>query len=729
MSPEETIHLVLSANGIKTPNPVQQAAVDAGLFSHKNMIVAAPTASGKTLIAEFAAIDAVKRGLKVVYLVPLRSLASEKYADFKKKYPDIAVGMSIGDYDASDPRLGQYDIIIATSEKFDSLLRHAISWLSRVGLVVADEIHLLHDPSRGPTLEMVLTRLRQTTDARILGLSATISNHEELAAWLDAIPVKSEYRPVVLNKGVYHKNKVFFHPDREEEISSELEPVPALATLPLKQGKQSLVFLSTRKSTESVAEKLGAVVVKQLHLDEKQRLQTLSTALLKAVDRPTTQCKRLASVVKTGTAFHHAGLTNKQRGLIEDAFKQGTLKILCATPTLAAGINLPAYRVIIRDLKRFSSYKGMDYIPVLEIQQMMGRAGRPAFDTEGEAILVPKDSVEARHAWDTYIEGDPEEIASKLGVEPVLRTHVLALLASNVVTTKPELFSFFAKTFYAHQYGDLPALNQKLEKVLALLQEFGLIAVAAEPIKQGNPFRKASDTAATLTATKIGKRVSELYLDPVSANNIITRLHVLRERSLTPAGLLQSVVMTTEARPLLPIRKGDDERIASFLAHHESDLPLREPNPYDITYDDFVRGVKTVQFLLSWADESGEDVLHKTFGVAPGELRARLDIADWLLYSTTELAVLCGYQSLLSGIKRVRLRVRYGIKEELIPLIRLKGIGRVRARKLFASHIKTIADLRAVPFARLEQLLGPAQATAVKEQVGGSDRQHTLGES
>jgi helicase len=198
---------------IKELRPAQKKAVKAGLLEGKNLLVCTPTASGKTLIAELAAMKAVlEQKKKAIYIVPLKALASEKYRDFKRKYDKIAkIALSIGNLDASDPYLAEYDIIITTSEKLDSLLRHHSPWLIDVGVVVIDEIHLLNDPNRGPTLEILITLLRRILkNVQIIGLSATIGNPEELAEWLGARLVEDDWRPVKLKKGVYHNGQLEF---------------------------------------------------------------------------------------------------------------------------------------------------------------------------------------------------------------------------------------------------------------------------------------------------------------------------------------------------------------------------------------------------------------------------------------------------------------------------------------------------------------------------------------
>ncbi|MCX8169941.1 MAG: DEAD/DEAH box helicase, partial [Candidatus Methanomethyliaceae archaeon] len=165
------------------------------------MLLAAPTASGKTLVAILCSIKhALERRGKVIYLVPLKALASEKYEEFKLlEKIGIKVTFSTSDFDYVDPSLGEYDIIIATNEKADSIVRHKPIWINRISLIVADEVHLLSEPSRGPTLEVLLTSLRELNpEAQIIALSATIKNASEIAEWLRAVPINSNWRPIPL---------------------------------------------------------------------------------------------------------------------------------------------------------------------------------------------------------------------------------------------------------------------------------------------------------------------------------------------------------------------------------------------------------------------------------------------------------------------------------------------------------------------------------------------------
>lgn len=193
--------------------PAQEKSIKKGLLEGKSLLVCTPTASGKTLIAELAALKSIVEGKgKAVYIVPLKALAAEKYKNFKKRYGHIAkVALSMGEIDSSDPYLGEYDLIVTTSEKLDSLIRHHSPWLSGIRTIIVDEIHLLNDAERGPTLEILLTILKQLLkNVQIIGLSATIGNAEELAEWLNADLVVDEWRPVKLHKGIYYDGKIEF---------------------------------------------------------------------------------------------------------------------------------------------------------------------------------------------------------------------------------------------------------------------------------------------------------------------------------------------------------------------------------------------------------------------------------------------------------------------------------------------------------------------------------------
>lgn len=207
------LFMVLSNMGFDELRPSQVKSIRAGLLDGRNLLVCTPTGSGKTLVAEIAIMNSILNGSgKGIYIVPLKALAYEKYTDFKKKYGLMCnIRMATGDMDSEDRYLESADLIICTAEKLDSLIRHKVSWLRYVKSIVVDEIHLLNDSHRGPTLEILITILKMILkDIQIIGLSATIGNPNELAEWLEAELVFDEWRPVELKEGIYLEGDVEF---------------------------------------------------------------------------------------------------------------------------------------------------------------------------------------------------------------------------------------------------------------------------------------------------------------------------------------------------------------------------------------------------------------------------------------------------------------------------------------------------------------------------------------
>ncbi len=1229
------------SSGIKKLNPPQKKAVENGLMADEDLIIASPTASGKTFIAELGIVNqVVKNRKKAVYIVPLKALASEKYDDFSERYEELNVMMSVGDKDESGDYLENADIVIVTSEKLDSMLRHNPSWIHDIGLVITDEIHLLTSPNRGPTLEITLTRLRDILDFQMLGLSATISNSNELADWLDATLVESDYRPVELEEGIIHGNEIKFYPEdyqpeQEEEkndsptsfktgseIRSKKTPEnsdkaiikdghgkPTLNILEdtINKEKQCIIFCNSRKGSEKSSDRCGEVSEEDLDREEELKLEEYAEIIENTLGTPTSQCKRLAENVRKGAAFHHAGLclsgdslilhadgsfsrmenlvknsketaiglsehkmvecnikekyeldekpilkiktnkgrvikvsknhrlpilgeegiiwrksknlneedrvatprkididtkipdlremlrenvrtyrkheelenlvkdldtnkiegfstrytidrnitvgdlrticnrknesaskylntvmskggrkpvdiparldkdiswaigavagdgyidnhsvvltgsceeiinrfqkicsekfsrkvssserddgvrtvalnakvvadilkdffgipegekaknlrmpevglpnellasyirglfdtdgsvncrdnadgspciefytaskelatelhtsllrfgitayrdkkktesritklgerqintngdihrltiygseqlreyrdtigfthpkkksrldeaiknnpnggrnqndiipkpigtkvrkirgsknlslsdlepeipkstlsrfenhktpikrktfqklakkledkelqkiansdiywekiteikekepeklydiststenfiangviahnTTEQRKAVEKGFKEGFIRSVSATPTLAAGVNLPAYRVIMRDLKRYTG-RGMEYIPVLEYEQMSGRAGRPKYDNTGQAISVAKSPGMTDEVLDRYILGEPERIQSKLAAEPVLRMHTLALVASKFCTSMDGLLSFYRKTFYAYQYGDMSQVESKIEKVVRQLQKYGFLEETG------------------LEATKIGKRVSELYIDPDSANLIIESLQEAEEKDVKPISYLFMLSRTTEMQPRPRVRDKEASDIEEALFDAEKYLLEELPKEWSTDYEHFLECMKNSLMMQAWISEVDEERIMDKYNVAPGGIRAKMQNADWLVYGSQELARMKDID-IGKDLEKLRLRLKHGISEELLSLIKYDQIGRVRARKLYDHGIRDRETIRETGFEKLKRLIGEKTARKLKKQVG-----------
>ena len=379
----------------------------------------------------------------------------------------------------------------------------------------------------------------------------------------------------------------------------------------------------------------------------------------------------------------------------------------------SAGVDLPAYRVIMKDLRRFG-HRGMQYIPVLEYMQMTGRAGRPSYDKEGQAISVASTDTENEEIENRYINGKPEEILSKLAVEPVLRTYLLSLISANFLNTREDIIGFFSGTFWAYQFGDMDKLESIIDKMLDLLEDWGFIKT-----NKNEGFIDAEEYGKTkYRATIMGKRIAELYLDPLTANHIIKSTDRAIKREIEPFSLLQMVSHTLEMRPLLPARNKDMEMIEEAQLSYGHCLLDLEPSMFDFEYQEYSSSMKTALFFQDWIDETDEEILLEKYNIRPGEIKYKLDIADWLLYSSEEICRIKKQHEIISEIRKLRTRLKYGVKEELLTLLKLKKIGRVRARAMFRNKIKTIADLKKANFTTLSQILGRKIAEDVRKQVG-----------
>ena len=710
----EPVKEILQNMGITELFPPQEETIRAGVLDGMNIVLASPTASGKTLIAELCALKHVlEKGGKVIYLSPLRALASEKFEEFRK-YSSIrkrdgrkfSVGISTGDFDTADNWLERYDVVVTTNEKADSLLRHRAKWMDEISLVVADEVHLLNEAERGPTLEIVLARLLQVNhDIQVLALSATINNVDEIAGWLSAKFIVTEWRPVILKEGVLLHDEIQFKDGDAKKVERKTRyPTINLVLNTLKTGGQALVFASTRKNSVSAAKTIAQHTGEVLSRPMKRALEREAEQILSAGER-TQISETLAGLVSCGVAFHHAGLSGAHRKLIEDSFKEGKIKVLTATPTLAFGVNLPARTVIIQDYRRFEPGYGNYPISVLEYKQMAGRAGRPKYDKVGESVLIAKTSDEEDYLMEGYVLAKPERIWSRLAVEKIIRRHVLATVASDFAHTENGIYEFFGKTFYAYQY-DVKAIKSIIAKILKYLYDEEMIDIKGDEIN----------------ATKFGKRVSELYIDPLTAI-VIREAFKNRPDFLTDFSMLHLISHTPDMGPVMRPYAREIDPLAIALEEHRNELFTQIPNQWDdrFSYEEFLGEIKTATVMKSWIEEVSEERLIEQFNVQPGDLYRTIENAKWLLHATDELAQLFGQKEILPLTNELVERVSKGIKKELLPIVRLEGVGRVRGRIMFNAGYRTIEDVKLAQVEDLSNLplMGPRLAKKIKEQVGG----------
>ncbi|SDF31134.1 ATP-dependent DNA helicase [Halorientalis regularis] len=761
----------LQDEGIEALYPPQAEAVEAGVTEGANLVASVPTASGKTLVAELAMLSAVageesgpgsdasgassgplSDGGKALYIVPLRALASEKAEEFEQfeRY-GVEVGVSTGNYDSDGGWLADKDVIVATSEKVDSLVRNDAAWIEDLSCVVADEVHLVDDGQRGPTLEVTLAKLRQlNAGLQTVALSATIGNADELADWLDAELVDSNWRPIELQKGVHYGQALHLEDGSQQrlEVRNGESETAAIVRDTLADDGSTLVFVNSRRNAEAAARRLASTTREFLDADEREALAEIAAEIRDVSDTETSD--DLADAVEGGAAFHHAGLASDHRSLIEDAFRDRLLKVVCATPTLAAGVNTPSRRVVVRDWRRYDgSTGGMAPLSVLEVHQMMGRAGRPGLDPYGEAVLLANSHDELDELFERYVWADPEPVQSKLAAEPALRTHLLATVASGFASSREGLLEFLERTLHATQNADRNELERVTDRMLDYLEVNDFLT------RDGDQ----------LQATGLGHTVSRLYLDPMSAAEIIDGLRdweraggtsAGRERAETagdeaeaeePAGFtraselaadhgdddgpreppsalgLYHLVARTPDMYELYLRSGDEEEFTQLAYERETEFLGPMPSEYeDDRFEDWLSALKTARLLEDWASEIDENEITDRYGVGPGDIRGKVETTQWLLGAAESLAGELGMDC-VPAIREARTRVEHGVKSELVDLASVRGVGRKRARRLYEAGIRTRADLREAEKAVVLGALRGREKTAenVLENAGRED--------
>ncbi len=615
----------------------------------RNVVVSVPTAAGKTLIAYSAIYETFQRNLKSIYIVPLRSLAMEKFSELSRlRDLGLKVKMSIGDYDDSPDFIKRYDAVILTSEKADSLLHHDPYILNDVGLLVLDEIHTIGDESRGPTLETVASIARYVNpDVRILALSATVSNAMELASWLDASLIKSDFRPVPLKTGILYRDQLYLDGKRRSGVS-----INQIIRETVEDNGQVLMFVSSRKKAEDTARDLAQIFGSDANIKISS-------------DETNVYDDMLNEILPRGVAFHHAGLSNDQRAFIEREFRARRIKVIVATPTLAAGVNLPARLVIVRDITRWGS-DGISYLTNMEIKQMIGRAGRPGYDQYGIGLIYVSSQSSYEAAKD-YLSTDPEPVVSYLGNEAKVRFNTLAAISMGLARSPSDIMKFYETTLFFSQNGkDL--LEEKISASLKFLEKNGFIKQSPD-----------------LRTTQLGKVTSDLYIDPESALRLVDFFD-------GPADVDHAIYYISLCREIVPFNIKDDYSAMEFL----DDIGL---------IDGDIDAAKTAIVLRDWISEASYKYLYDKYGIAPGDMQARISMADWLSYSLAKLSSI--YKPEVRRMLEIlNLRIKEGIREDILQLVLIPGVGRVRARRLYDAGLRSIEDVASASPGRIKAIYG-----------------------
>jgi helicase len=684
---ETKVHEIIRETypNIKKFNPAQQSVIDSGYLEDKtNYIIAIPTASGKTVLGVMAALTAILKGGKAVYAVPLISIQNEKVKEFKK-FENY--GIKVGKHPSSS------DLAVMVFESFDAITRFSWNTLNDVDLLVVDEFHMIGEYSRGPTMECAITRSKQLNPGmRIVALSATLQNMNDLSSWLDAHVVEHDFRPVPLYKDVLTTE--------EMETKNKNDVIVKILNTSIKESSQALVFVSTRRFTESLAKYTSDKVKRKISPEQKKAFHIVSEKILdvprKRGSLPTAVCLKLAESIENGVAFHHAGLFDKQKEIIEDEFRAGNLLMITATPSLMYGVNLPSKNVVIRDYTRWTS-QGPQPIPVFDYEQMSGRAGRPGYDTEGYSYLIAKTVDEAYNLKDHYVYGEIEPTNSKLieNKDAVYR-QIITQVASTLAKTPKDLFKFFLETFYGWQMSH----NEYLESFCADSIEYEVNTAIEFLVKNG-----------IIMPTPDGLKTTEFGMLIAKSNYTVETAVRLRE--------FASVSEEIEASKLIcELSKTPDMPLISFKGR-KSKEPVRDRlNSEGIFVVDIGLSEATAATMLEWMDERNEYEIENAFNVYAASTRRSSYEASLLVKFFRNICNILNIYSGTDQLDMLAARLYYGVKPDLVPLVvSVKRLGRKRARavvKIFGD------DLKQVTIEKLTRIegIGPKTAAAILEKFG-----------
>src|SRR6056297_1246776 len=641
-------------------NDMQREVVDALLETDENVVASAPTASGKTALAEVAICETLRDGGTALFVAPLRALTNEKESEWER-FEELGYSVYVvsGERDLNPRRAERADVLVTTPEKADSATRKhdsaRYSFITDVDCVVIDEVHLLDSEKRGAVLEVTVSRLRRLQDPRVVALSATMPNIEDVADWLDAAPETTfefgdEYRPVDLHAGVRtytHGHNPFA--DKYRRLFTALD----LAEPHLREDGQSLVFVSSRQDTVQAAKKTrDEIAERDIPVSSRGDYEFHTAA--EELDNAT-----LRKSVLDGVAFHHAGLSTSDKSRVEQWFREGKIRVLFSTSTLAWGVNLPARCVVIRGTKLHDPLEGEVDMSPLDVLQMLGRAGRPGYDDQGYAWVV-SDRADA----DRYrpLLRDGKAIESRLAES--LATHLNAEIAMGTITDLEDVMDWLETTFYyvrgqskPDDY-DFPNLRERVRDCLEGLVDRGFVETGED---------------LSIEATPRGVLTSKYYLRLDTAAQFAALCDRVDDGDeLTTSDVLETIA-TAEEFDSVSARQDERDAISAVLVGQET--------------DDLEAGERKVLAILR--------------GAASGSTPAELRSDAWVIRqnATRLVSALEAFLDRFVGphaanlARRVEARIENGVAEDAVGLTAIDGVGPGRASKLATEGLSTPGDV------------------------------------
>jgi len=637
-------------------NAMQREALPVLVETDHNVVASAPTASGKTALAELAICRTLRDGGTALFVAPMRALTNEKESEWERfEGLGYSVYVVTGERDLNPRRARHADVLVMTPEKVDSATRKHDSrrydFVTDVDCVVIDEVHLLDSERRGGVLEVTVSRLRRLCDPRFVALSATMPNVEDVASWLDAPPEATfafgdDYRPVDLQTDV----KTYTHgensfADKYRRLYRALD----LAEPHVREDGQALVFVASRQDAVSAAAKtrdelaerdvpVGARGDYDFHTDASELSDD-----------------SLHKAVLDGVAFHHAGLSKADRDRIERWFREGKIAVLFSTSTLAWGVNLPARCVIVRDTKYHDPLEGEVDISPLDLLQMLGRAGRPGYDDVGYGWVICDRSDADRYR---RLLREGTEIESHLAAD--LDAHLNAEIAMGTIDDLEDVLAWLETTYYYVRAASEPAtydfdgLRDRVRETLESLVERGFVDMGAD---------------LDVESTSLGRLASKYYLRLSTAE----AFHDLAGRDRIDTDAVLETVAAAAEFDSVSARQSEADAVAAVLG---GDAPSLE--------DDGARKVLAI-LRASTSDSVPADLRSDAWIIRRNALRLLAALGEFLARFAGPRAA--------NLARRLEARIEHGVSRDAVSLTAVDGVGAGRARSLAAAGLSRPADV------------------------------------
>jgi len=682
-----TILQKLKELGITFFTTAQKAAIENGLCGGESLIISAPTSTGKTTIAEIAAIDGALKGQKTVYLVTHKALAEEKYLLFKKSYDTgderwFEVSIATGDRNEGEWNNG---ILVATYEKYLGLLSSSNIYFLHNKVVVADEIQIVSDETRGPDIEILFSIVREHKPSQIIALSAAASNVNEIAGWLNCKFINVTHRDVPLRQEVWINGRRLYNYHGDWEIKEDdnnkmvsLDTISAVRNLLNSGFGPILVFTMTKPQATKLADTLS-----KSHQQDSKSYGIAEQ--LELFSEPTAITDMLKITSERKVAFHSTDLSFSERSVVENALREKKLDVVFSTPTLAAGVNFPIKTVLFHSFSR--SWLSEPWISKSEYINMSGRAGRLGLDEQGCAILIAHNRAESIKAKE-YISQDIGPLNSVL-LNKSIRKSVMHLLSIRICKNEQDLNKFYSNTFWWFQ-------NQKHNPKM-------LVKIApkiSESIKWLYENELIEGDENNYNPTPLGKAISSTGLLPSTG---VFLLSLLRQNETS---FLSSEYELPLIHAVCSCDEFDENIGQRFLPYARSNQP--EPIAWkeiksaslfidSLNVENYDRVTNAAYGLNLWAQGISEHKLRRTIpAISYGQFHTlSLEVA-WILEGLSKISVCPGVKFETPVAAKITLlaeKIRFGAVEEALDVLKaakrydVPGLGRQRAMSLFKKGI------------------------------------------